>query len=367
MNFPVARPTRLRDFQPGAEPAQTRGAAPSAANDVLGIGERRAPSLKRRALHLAQRVLYRSGIALAYATVARPTRATILMYHAVARAEEEPWIAPGNRVSAETFERHCRYLARHRSVLSLDDFLDRLETGRSIPARAVVLTFDDGYLDTLEVAAPILARYGLPATLYLATGYVDRGKNQWEDELYAAYRHAARLPDDVFQSYRAEAAQLLRSDMETRERELDSIRARLRPTQSPPRTTLTWDEVRELDRAFPQIALGVHTDEHVNLAALSTERARAHVMSSIDRFEQELGRRPAHFAFPYSRVNEDVRRELPRLGLRSAMTTTGVVNTTRSESAWDLQRLEAQKSLETIGYWTSGAHPDLSERLFGRA
>lgn len=331
------------------------------------IGRRKAPSWKRRALQVAQLFLYRSGMARAYASVARPVHATILMYHSVAREQDEPWIAPGNRVSAATFERHCRFLALHRTVLSLGDFLDRLENGRTIPTGAVVLTLDDGYRDTLDVAAPILARYDVPATLYLATAYVDRGKNQWEDELYATYRHASRVPDDVETSYASDAARLLGGDMHARERILESVRARLEPTRSPPRTTLSWDEVRRIEREFPRITLGVHTDEHVDLAALPAARALAHVTSSIDRFRQELGRRPADFSFPYCRVHESVRAALPRLELRSAMTTIGVVNTTRTDGAWDLQRMEADENLDAIGYWTSGAHPDLSERLFGRA
>ncbi len=331
------------------------------------IGQRRAPTFKRRVLHLAQRALYRSGLARAYAALARPPRATILMYHSIARSREEPWIAPGNRIDAAVFERHCQYLARHRVVLALDDLLDRLEEGREIPTGAVVLTFDDGYRDTLEVAAPILRRHGLSATLYLATSYVDRGANQWEDELYALYRHASRLPSDVVRSYTAEVAELLVHDMEGRARILDSVRARLLPERSAPRMTLTWDEVREVEQSFPEITLGVHTDEHLDLAALSTSSAMQHVQNSIDCFERELRRPPLHFAFPYCRVNEGVKQALPGLGFRSAATTTGMVNTTRGGDAWDLKRVEAESCLERIGYWTSGAHPDLSVRLFGRA
>jgi peptidoglycan/xylan/chitin deacetylase (PgdA/CDA1 family) len=357
---PQKAPNEIRSLEASSN-------APVVENDLSTLGERRTPSFKRRALFAAQRALYRSGMASAYATVAHPARAAILMYHSVARPDDERSIAPGNRVREADFENHCRFLAEHRNVLSLDDLLDRCEHGRPIPRRAVVITFDDGYRDTLEVAAPILERYDLPATLYLATGYVDRCRNQWEDELYAAYRFAAELPENPAQSYAAEASELLAGSMDARDRRLESIRARLQPTRPPKRTTLTWDEVRELDVRFPQIVLGVHTDEHVDLAALPTERALAHVSASADRFQRELGRRPSHFAFPYCRVHADVLRALPRLGLRSAATSIGIVNTSRAGCAWDLQRVEAHESLDTIAYWTSGAHPDLSKRLFGRA
>ncbi len=336
-------------------------------NVVPALGERKRPPFKRRVLEIAQRALHRSGMTSVYATMMRPSRATILMYHSVARPQDEPSIAPGNRVSEASFEEHCRFFSLHRKVVSLDALLDRLESGRPIPPRTVVLTFDDGYRDTLEVAAPILARYRLPATVFLATGYVDLGKPQWEDELYSMYRSAARLPADPLQSYAAASGELLGVGMDVRELTLDLIRDELEPTRPIARTTMTWDEVRTLDREFPSIELGVHTDEHVDLAALPLSRALAHVRSCVNRFLEELGRRPAHFAFPYCRVHEEARRALPSLGLRSAMTTTGVIDTTRSDGAFDLQRLEARECLDSIAYWTSSAHPDLSQKLFRRA
>jgi peptidoglycan/xylan/chitin deacetylase (PgdA/CDA1 family) len=340
---------------------------PTVDHVVPTLGERKSPPFKRRALELAQRVLHRSGMTSVYANLKRPSRATILMYHSVARPQDEPSIAPGNRVSEASFEEHCRFLSRHRTVVSLDTFVEALEQGRPIPVRTVVLTFDDGYRDTLEVAAPILARYGLPATVFLATAYVDRGKPQWEDELYSMYRSAEHLPRDPLRRYASAAGELLGVGMDVRELTLEMIREELRPTRELARTTLTWDEVRELDREFPEIELGVHTDEHVDLAALSASRAFAHVRACVHRFREELGRSPAHFAFPYCRIHEEVRRALPSLGLVSAMTTTGVVDTARTDGAFDLQRIEACERLDSIAYWTSGAHPDLSQALFRRA
>jgi hypothetical protein len=63
-------------------------------------------------------------------------------------------------------------------------------------------------------------------------------------------------------------------------------------------------------------------------------------------------------------VSEEVRLLLPRLGFRSAMTTIGVSTATAPAIAWNLQRIEAENDVDTIGYWTSGAHPHLSRRLF---
>src|SRR5690242_13161123 len=109
-----------------------------ATDPVATIGQRERPTIGRSALHVAQRLLYRSGITRAYASVTRPPQATILMYHSVAHRHHERWIAPGNRVNAEAFDGHCRFLARHRVVLALDDFLAGLDHAKGPPVGATL-------------------------------------------------------------------------------------------------------------------------------------------------------------------------------------------------------------------------------------
>jgi hypothetical protein len=69
----------------------------------------------------------------------------------------------------------------------MDALVGAIERGERLAEGTVALTFDDGYRDALEVVAPILARYGLPAILYLPTGYVGRGETQWVDRLYTMF------------------------------------------------------------------------------------------------------------------------------------------------------------------------------------
>ena len=92
------------------------------------------------------------------------------MYHSVAKPDAAPWIEPGNRVDPRTFERQMAYLAAERRVVSLSELVDTIADGRALAADTVCITFDDCYRDNLTVAAPILERYRLPATLFLATG-----------------------------------------------------------------------------------------------------------------------------------------------------------------------------------------------------
>jgi peptidoglycan/xylan/chitin deacetylase (PgdA/CDA1 family) len=101
----------------------------------------------------------------------RRNRLLILCYHGVSMYDEHEW---GRlHISPETFRRRLEILESARcNVLSLSQGLERLQDG-TLPDRAVVLTFDDGFFDFYGAAFPILEKFGHPVTLYLTTYYVE--------------------------------------------------------------------------------------------------------------------------------------------------------------------------------------------------
>jgi peptidoglycan/xylan/chitin deacetylase (PgdA/CDA1 family) len=103
----------------------------------------------------------------------------ILMYHRIATPDVDPW---GISVSPERFVEQVQALRERRTILSMDAFVGRLQSG-DLPHDAVALTFDDGYLDNLHRAKPILETAGIPATVFLTTGRIGTGKEFWWDEL----------------------------------------------------------------------------------------------------------------------------------------------------------------------------------------
>jgi peptidoglycan/xylan/chitin deacetylase (PgdA/CDA1 family) len=103
----------------------------------------------------------------------------ILMYHRIATPDVDPW---GLSVSPERFAEQVHALRARRTILSMDAFVARLRSG-DLPHDAVALTFDDGYLDNLRRAKPILEAAEIPATVFLTTGRIGTGKEFWWDEL----------------------------------------------------------------------------------------------------------------------------------------------------------------------------------------
>src|SRR5712692_3225333 len=128
-------------------------------------------------------VVYWSGVGRAFEAATQPTGAIILMYHSIAADNVAESVDPPNRLPPGMFERQMAFLSEHRRVVALSHVVEEIAAGRSPAAGTVCITFDDGYLDNLTTAAPILDRHKLPATLFLATGYVERGEAQWADSL----------------------------------------------------------------------------------------------------------------------------------------------------------------------------------------
>ena len=110
-------------------------------------------------------------------------RLSVLIFHRVL-LQPDP-IFPGE-VDAASFDAICRWMKSWCNVLPLD-LASRQLQNRTLPERAVAITFDDGYADNRTQAQPILARHGLPATFFIATDFLDGGR-MWNDTVIESVR-----------------------------------------------------------------------------------------------------------------------------------------------------------------------------------
>lgn len=339
-------------------------------------------SRRRRLRHGSEALLGALGVGEAFAKVWNVQGAVILLYHSLADGDRSPWVDPRGRMSPAVFERQMRFLAEKRKVASLSQLVGDGEQVGSFPNGSVVITFDDGYLDTLTVAAPILARYRLPATLYLPTGYISRGENQWIDRLFGMFRARTRhrlvlpssageefelhSPRQIRAAYHSAASRLLTATPDARRDLLDNIESQLKPHTQPPRLTMNWDEVRRLLQDYPGFEIGAHTCEHVDLSTHGGRLARQEIEASIADIERELCFRPVHFAFPYDRSPADAREILDGLGLRTALASGMDPLIRPGADSYSLPRAEAPRSLGRLRLVTSGAYPRCSRGVLKR-
>jgi peptidoglycan/xylan/chitin deacetylase (PgdA/CDA1 family) len=316
--------------------------------------------------------VYWSGLGYGFEAMTRPKGAIILMYHSIAPEDAAVAIDPPNRMSPQAFEKQMAFLHEHRHVVSMSDLVAQLDAGETPPAGTVCITFDDGYLDNLTTAAPILDKYRLPATLFLPTGYIDRAETQWADVLHCFFScrtgNALRLPAlgvsaDLSQPVQWAAARrtihlhLLQSDYKERGDVLRQVEQQLKPSGTVPRLTMNWDEVRELVRRYPLFEIGGHSRDHIDLKTHHGAFAKEEITGCAQDLQRELGRSPRHFSFPYGRWRDETRAMVQAAGWQSAVGASNDFRIGPANDRFVLARPATPNSMTELRFRTSGAYP----------
>jgi peptidoglycan/xylan/chitin deacetylase (PgdA/CDA1 family) len=118
--------------------------------------------------------------------------ALILVYHRISESALDPWSLS---VSPDHFAEHLAVLRRSFHPTSLRVLARSLQDGTKLQPKSVVITFDDGYVDNLQHAKPILERFDCPATIYLVTGAIGSPHEFWWDELSSLLLQPHPLPE----------------------------------------------------------------------------------------------------------------------------------------------------------------------------
>lgn len=263
--------------------------------------------------------------------------ALILLYHRVAETPTDPQLLC---VTPSHFAEHLQMLREGYRPMSLERCLQLLGEG-SLPANAVVITFDDGYADNLLHAAPLLGDYDIPATVFV-TARVDTDTSEfWWDELDRLLLAPSELPvtlrltvgqrvyrwqlngdtgysADDYERHRRwnvlqqdaptlrhamyrELCNLLRPLRHLdRARVLDELRdwAGAQRLIRTTHRTLCDEELVQLANEYP-IEIGGHTVSHPVLAALTPSEQRDEVRQCKTHLEEILGRTVRSFSYPY--------------------------------------------------------------------
>ena len=123
----------------------------------------------------------------------RTSAGLILLYHRVTDLNSDPWQLC---VSLRNFEQQMQLLSETCSPVSLRELASLLEA-KHPPRSPVVVTFDDGYADNLHQALPTLEQFDVPATFFLTTGWLNRQREFWWDELDRLLLQPGSLPQTL--------------------------------------------------------------------------------------------------------------------------------------------------------------------------
>jgi peptidoglycan/xylan/chitin deacetylase (PgdA/CDA1 family)/glycosyltransferase involved in cell wall biosynthesis len=235
----------------------------------------------------------------------------ILNYHAFALDGEAPsrYVMPARRFARQmSVLKRCGY-----NVIALDEYVDFRRSYRFPPPRSIVLTIDDGYVDTDTVARPILERFGFPATAFVIT---------------SADGHPGGSDPS-----------------------LDG------------RRVLDLDRIREL--LGRGIRFGAHTRSHPDLTELAPAAVDAEVRGSKEELERALGVPVRSFAYPFGALNDSVRHAVQRAGFWSACGVSPGRNLPATDS-FNLRRIEVRGTHTLLGFAAILLVGDLSRLGLGR-
>ena len=236
---------------------------------------------------------------------------------------------------------------------------------------SIVFTFDDGYRNNLSHALPILRKYGAPATIFVATGHIDRREPFWFDRLDFALQHglvepcevqvgsqcvriSAKNRDDLSESYRR-FRDLVKKEIvdDERFRELtNSFSAELEMNGEKTLTDIhsndDWSAVAtwgQIAAAFGDgITFGSHTVNHVRLSCVSNETAWTELEQSKHAIEQHTDRPCRYLAYPNGDFNEAVVAIARELVYVAAFTTREGLNK-RGDDLLRLRRINLSAGL----------------------
>jgi peptidoglycan/xylan/chitin deacetylase (PgdA/CDA1 family) len=241
------------------------------------------------------------------------------------------------------FEREVAWLKMRFQILTLDEVVDTIRSGKSFARPSVAITFDDGYLDNYTHAYPVLKVHSVPVMIYLATGLIGTNARTWPDQIEAALIASPKkmislpdvLPDSsmpigTMDEKRRCCVQLSRALKEIPDAErkirLSGIFRELGVTlelleNSNARTMLNWEEVKEM--ATNKISFGSHSHLHPILSRVPLQEAQDDIKRSKQILEEQFGEKVRHFAYPNGRkedFSDDLRSYCKEIGFDTVAT-----------------------------------------------
>lgn len=273
----------------------------------------------------------------------------VLCYHRVVECSErrKAGLTVDEGISAATFEAQIRFMLHHFQPIQASD---ALQNEPEAPPRFAV-TFDDGYADNHDVAAPILRRLGVPATFYVVSRYVGTARRFWWDRLAALVRNTAatELVLDTagapgWLTLSSPAARLVATDKlgawlrglspAAVETALVDLACRLECEDQPLENDrlMDWAQLRAL--AAQGFEIASHTADHLNLARVSDQELQDQVVASKAEIEAQTGQPVLSFAYPYGGAEHfgaAAREAVHRAGYRGAFSAIGGVATREAD------------------------------------
>jgi peptidoglycan/xylan/chitin deacetylase (PgdA/CDA1 family) len=310
----------------------------------------------------------------------------VLAYHRIYDLDDEdqfPFDPELVSASVEEFRWQMVHLRRHYNPITFAEFLDAAKSGKRLPPRPVIVTFDDGFEDNYRLAFPILRELGVPATIFLATEYIGGNHTFWFDEVAflvnSARSGSLRLdsvslslelgPDRV--SRKIQLRTLLRRYKEVSNAErlagIQELRERVgadRPIEAQAESRpMTWEHAREM--AAGGIEFGSHTVTHPILSRVAPEGVTEELQQSKEAIERNLEKPVRTLSYPVGGVagiNPMVCQTAQDTGYEIAVSYISGTNRLAALNRYAMRRLHVERYVDRSGFAAMLAFPELFAR-----
>jgi peptidoglycan/xylan/chitin deacetylase (PgdA/CDA1 family) len=289
---------------------------------------------------------YHTGLLGLYLRLKLRRRAVALTYHRVLPEQElvRSFSTDAIVVTPETFRRHMQVLRRSFNPLTAEQFSAALASGQW-PARACIVTFDDGWLDNLQYALPVLEETGVPAVLFIATDYIGTERCFWQETLARYLAAAATVPErstplftelgipHVLELPPAQARAATRTMIDSLksqpQAQLDALLARVHSLlqqwqvdlpQNHPDRFLSWSQVKQLSDGGV-VTIASHCCSHTPLTKLDAAAVREELQRSRLVIHERIGIDTRDMAYPNGDHDSNIAAAVRDSGYRTAFTT----------------------------------------------
>lgn len=287
----------------------------------------------------------------------RPNGLYSFNYHRIGNKELTQFDPNVFSCNEKLFEKHIAFFQSNFDVITINELNDLIKTQRCNTGKYALLTFDDGYIDNYTAAYPILKQANCPATMFIATDFIDQSILPWWDEAAWLIKNnddsilsglGWGLPKNINSlSTQNKVKQLLRSIKDNKtlslEEKFDILRAKASNTYSPESNSeqlfMNWDMLREMSNN--NIDIGSQTCSHQILSHLSEDEQRYEIAHSKIRLEKEIGKEISSFAYPvggieaFTKVTQKIVKES---GYTFALSFIPNINTEPFKNRFSLNR-----------------------------
>ncbi|MCI0505906.1 MAG: polysaccharide deacetylase family protein [Gammaproteobacteria bacterium] len=322
-------------------------------------------------------------------------KVVILMYHRVLKDKDDTinYTQPGMYVTTSSFDKQMKFISENYAVISMKDLIDGWKNGGLDQDRQYcIVTFDDGWLDNYENAYPIMKKYDIPATIFLATSFIGTNRWFWPDKISYLFQisNKKELFRLVKESYTniSDLNEVLKNFISTLEENikfddltlidrliegmkrheeseihntLDRILGLLGKKFESHRITMNWDELKEMSQGG--VTFGSHTCNHKLLTQLPPGSVEREVKESIAAIKEKGIENVPVFCYPNGYFNDEVADIVKKSGCETAVTTKYGFENAMGPDSFNMKRIgihnDISSTVSLFSFHLSGLLPSV--------